>query len=119
MLAVAVYYPKPAAAARWLADAFGLVPTNPIPDHDDAWIEFHIGNSALLIFRTVPPGSPAPAPTHVPWIYVDDLDAHFAWAVSYSADTVEGLHQHGYHAYTARDPDGLTWMFAQASPGMR
>ena len=121
-LALAVYYPKPATAARWLADAFGLTPTNPIPDSDSgrAWIEFHVGNCSLLVFGLdSAPGGAAAASTHVPWLFVDDLDAHFARAVARGADVVEGIHSHGYRAYVARDPDGYTWTIAQARPGMR
>ena len=128
-LALAVYYPKPATAARWLADAFGLTPTNPIPESDSerAWIEFHVGNCSLLVFGLGPAsGGPEPAPggapaagTHVPWLFVDDLDAHFARAVARGADVVEGIGSHGYRAYVARDPDGYTWTIAQARPGMR
>jgi uncharacterized glyoxalase superfamily protein PhnB len=135
-LALAVYYPKPATAARWLADAFGLVPTGPIPDSDGerAWIEFHVGNCSLMVFRAEPEaaagaggsageaagGGQAPAGvTHVPWLFVDDLDAHFSRAVSRGAVIVEPIRQHGYRAYTARDPDGHTWTIAQARPGMR
>jgi len=119
-LAVAVYYPKPATAARWLADAFGLTPTNPIPDSDDArgWIEFHVGNCSLLVFR-LEDGGAGDASTHVPWLFVDDLGAHFAHAVSRGAVITEDIHQHGYRAYVARDPDGYTWTIAQARPGMR
>jgi uncharacterized glyoxalase superfamily protein PhnB len=124
-LAIAVYYPKPATAARWLEDAFGLVPTNPVPDNDDerAWIEFHVGNCSLMVFGTAGAASGAePAqtgPTHVPWLFVDDLDAHFSHAVSRGAVIVEPIRQHGYRAYTARDPDGHAWTIAQARPGMR
>lgn len=132
VLAVAVYYPKPATAARWLADAFGLVPTNPLPDSDEArgWIEFHVGNCSLMVFGLSEgddgasgglggPGAAAMAATHVPWIFVDGLDAHYAHAVSQGAVIVEGIHQLGYRAYVARDPDGYTWTIAQARPGMR
>jgi uncharacterized glyoxalase superfamily protein PhnB len=130
-LAVGVSYPKPATAARWLADAFGLVPTNTLPDSDDApgWIEFHVGNCSLMVFglsegdAAVPgaPGAPGAlgGATHVPWVFVDDLDAHYAHAVSRGAVIVEDIHQHGYRAYVARDPDGYTWTIAQARPGMR
>jgi uncharacterized glyoxalase superfamily protein PhnB len=55
----------------------------------------------------------------VPWLFVDDLDAHFARAVAHGAVVVEGIRQHGYRAYVARDPDGYTWTIAQARPGMR
>jgi uncharacterized glyoxalase superfamily protein PhnB len=122
-LAVAVSYPKPATAARWLADAFGLVPTGPIPDSDDAehaWIEFHVGNCSMMVFRLGDDeAAPAGSATHVPWLFVDDLDAHFEHAVARGAVIVEGIHQHGYRVYVARDPDGYTWTIAQARPGMR
>ena len=106
-----------------------FTPTNPIPDSDSerAWIEFHVGNCSLLVFGLdSAPGGPRPAPggapaagTHVPWLFVDDLDAHFARAVARGADVVEGIGSHGYRAYVARDPDGYTWTIAQARPGMR
>ena len=126
-LAVAVYYPKPASAARWLAEAFGLTPTNPLPSDDAArgWIEFHVGTCSLLVFGlddapgTSGAGGVGDAPTHVPWLFVDDLDAHFSHAVAHGAAVVEGIRQHGYRAYVARDPDGYTWTLAQARPGMR
>jgi uncharacterized glyoxalase superfamily protein PhnB len=121
-LALALSYPKPASAARWLADAFGLVPTNPLPDSDEAsgWIEFHVGNCSLMVFGlSQADGGAAGGATHVPWVFVDDLDAHYAHAVSRGAVIVEGIHQHGYRAYVARDPDGYTWTIAQARPGMR
>jgi uncharacterized glyoxalase superfamily protein PhnB len=125
-LAVAVYYPKPASAARWLADAFGLTPTNPLPTDETAraWIEFHVGNCSLLVFGLDSEGGAdgaggASGATHVPWLFVDDLDAHFARAVAHGAVIVEGIRQHGYRAYVARDPDGYTWTIAQARPGMR
>lgn len=78
-LALAVYYPKPATAARWLAGAFGLTPTTPIPDSDDArgWIEFHVGNCSLLVFGLDDGDGATGVATHVPWLFVDDLDAHF------------------------------------------
>jgi uncharacterized glyoxalase superfamily protein PhnB len=120
-LAVAVYYPKPATAARWLAEAFGLTPTNPLPSDDAArgWIEFHVGNCSLLVFGLDSAGAAGGGATHVPWLFVDDLDAHFSLAVAHGAVIVEGIHQHGYRAYVARDPDGYTWTIAQARPGMR
>jgi uncharacterized glyoxalase superfamily protein PhnB len=121
-LAVAVYYPKPVSAARWLADAFGLTPVLQLPADDAhaAWIEFHVGNCSLLLFGLddATDGGGASA-THVPWLFVDDLDAHFARAVARGAAVVEGIHQHGFRGYVARDPDGYTWTIAQARPGMR
>jgi uncharacterized glyoxalase superfamily protein PhnB len=130
-LAVAVYYAKPAAAAHWLADVFGLQTPGVLPDSEDGhhWIEFRVGNCSLIIAglagggpaggRPGPPPSPGTAATHVPWVYVDDLDGHFAQARAGGAVIVEEIHQHGYRAYAADDLEGHRWTFAQARPTMR
>ena len=120
LLALAVYYAKPATAARWLASAFGFEATNPLPDDDDAssWIEFHIGNCSLMVFGMegeLPDSSPT---THVPWVYVDDLDTHFARAQANGARIVEDIRQHGFRAYVAEDLEGHRWTIAQARPTM-
>jgi uncharacterized glyoxalase superfamily protein PhnB len=120
LLALAVYYAKPTTAARWLAATFGFEATNPLPDDDDArsWIEFHIGNCSLMVFNiegTLPDRSPT---THMPWVYVEDLDAHFAHAQAQGATIVEGIRQHGFRAYVAEDLEGHRWTFAQARPTM-
>jgi uncharacterized glyoxalase superfamily protein PhnB len=121
-LNAAVYYREPVAAARWLADAFGFdPPLLPETEADMRWIEFRIGDGALILFRAdddSPPDAGA-APTHVPWVYVDDLDAHFARARAHGATIVEGIHQHGYRAYVAADLEGHHWTFLQARPTMR
>jgi uncharacterized glyoxalase superfamily protein PhnB len=57
-------------------------------------------------------------PTHVPWIYVDDLNAHLARAQAAGAAIVEPIRQHGYRAYEAEDLEGHRWTFAQARPTM-
>ncbi len=65
-------------------------------------------------------GRPESAPvTHVPWIFVDDLDAHIARASAAGAKIIEPIHQHGYRAYEAEDLEGHRWTFAQARPTMR
>ena len=131
-LAVAVSYARPAAAARWLADAFGFVPTNELPaatadenwDAERRWIEFHLGNSSLMIFKlestvSVTTGPAGGALRHVPWVFVDDLDAHWTRARARGATIVSDIHQHGYRAYEADDLEGNRWTFAQARPTMR
>jgi uncharacterized glyoxalase superfamily protein PhnB len=54
----------------------------------------------------------------MPWVYVDDLDAHFAHTESEGAAIVDGIHQQGYRAYVAEDLEGRRWTFAQARPTM-
>jgi uncharacterized glyoxalase superfamily protein PhnB len=126
-LAVAVYYARPATAARWLADAFGFEPTNELPDAasdenweaERRWIEFHLGNSALMIFKLDGDAPAGPAFRHVPWVFVDDVQAHYARARAGGAAIVTDIHQHGYRAYEADDLEGNRWTFAQARPTMR
>jgi uncharacterized glyoxalase superfamily protein PhnB len=118
LLALAVYYAKPATAARWLARVFGFEATNPISDDARSWIEFRVGNCSLMVFKMegdLPDRSPT---THEPWVYVDDLDAHFARAQANGATIVEGIHQHGFRAYVAEDLEGHRWTIAQARPTM-
>jgi uncharacterized glyoxalase superfamily protein PhnB len=126
-LAVAAYYARPAAAARWLADAFGFEPTNELPDpaadeswdSERRWIEFHLGNSSLMIFKLDDGTAPGPGFRHVPWVFVDDVAAHHARARAKGATIVTGIRQHGYRAYEADDLEGNRWTFAQARPTMR
>jgi uncharacterized glyoxalase superfamily protein PhnB len=120
-LNVAVYYREPVAAAQWLAAAFGFDPPRlPETEGEMGWIEFRIGDGALILFGA-DDGTAQPAdtaPTHVPWVYVDDLDAHYARAKEHGATIVRGIHQHGYRAYVAADREGHHWTFLQARPTM-
>lgn len=132
-LAIAVYYEKPVAAAHWLARVFGLQTPGVLPGEDGGhhWIEFLAGHCSVIIAslgddeaslagsRPGPAAPPGTAATHVPWIFVDDLDAHFARAQAGGAAIVRGIHQHGYRAYVAEDLEGRRWTFAQARPTMR
>ena len=59
-------------------------------------------------------------PTHVPWVYVDDLEAHFAHAKGNGATIVEEIHAYpGSTVYVADDLEGNRWTFSQARPTMR
>jgi uncharacterized glyoxalase superfamily protein PhnB len=123
-LAVVVHYAKPAAAGRWLRDVFGFEPASSVPevepdDPSHTWIEFHVGNCSIILWgREAASGAGAPI-THTPFIYVDDLDAHFAHAKTHGAEIIQDIHQQGFRAYEAADPEGNRWTFAQASPLMR
>ena len=124
-LAIAVYYARPAAAARWLADAFGFSPTGQLPateadqDWDDhTWIEFQPGGCSVLVFKLDGANAAPAARTHVPWIFVDDLDAQLALAEKHDVRIVSGIRQHGYRVFVAADLEGNYWTFAQARPTM-
>lgn len=119
-LSIALYYEDPAAAARWLARVFQLGSWSGIPveGEEAPWIELHHGSVAILLLRLEGrPVRDAPV-THMPWAYVDDLDAHFAHARDAGARIVSEIEQHGYRAYTADDLEGHRWTFVQARPTM-
>ena len=120
-LAVEIRYAKPATAARWLVDAFGFEALGdlPVDDADAHWIEFHVGHCAIVLLRQEEAVAEDAPTTHTPWVFVDDLDAHFARAEAAGATILEPIHQYGYRGYAAADLEGHRWMFAQARPTMR
>lgn len=122
-LAVGVHYAKPAAAARWLRDVFGFQPAGQLPEPDmddgDTWIEFHIGSSLLMVFKRVHDPAEGAPPTHTPWVFVDDLDAHFVDSKESGARIVHEIWQHGARAYEVADLEDNQWTFAQALPLMQ
>jgi uncharacterized glyoxalase superfamily protein PhnB len=124
-IALTLNYARPAAAARWLADAFGFQPTSPLPEGDDPlvdekygfpWIEFHVGNASLMIEPLAGPPVDHARVTHVPWVFVDDLEAHLARARAHEAEIEQEIESHGFTSYVARDLEGRRWRFAQARP---
>jgi uncharacterized glyoxalase superfamily protein PhnB len=119
-LSIALYYEDPAGSARWLADVFQLGSWSGIPaeGEDPEWIELHHGNVAVLLFPLDGQRPQDEPVTHMPWAYVDDLDAHFAHAKAAGATIVSEIEQHGYRSYTAEDLERHRWTFAQARPTM-
>jgi uncharacterized glyoxalase superfamily protein PhnB len=127
-LSLGVYYARPAAAARWLADVFGFEPDGNLPEGSDPlpeteyghpWIEFRIGNAVLNVFK-LDGERMGDVRTHVPWVYVDDLAAHYAHAKGRGATIVEEPHPYpGSTVYVADDLEGHRWVFSQARPTMR
>jgi uncharacterized glyoxalase superfamily protein PhnB len=114
---IALYYEKPVEAAHWLERVFQLRSwTGILETAEGTWIELHHNDVAILLFELE--GERNRAHTDMPWVYVDDLDAHFAHAEAEGATIVTGVHQHGYRAYTAEDLEGRRWTFAQARPTM-
>jgi uncharacterized glyoxalase superfamily protein PhnB len=126
-LALGLSYRRPAAAARWLAEVFQLNPADALPSgndplpetsHGHPWIEFRVGNSSLMVFK-LEAEPDEPTRTHVPWVYVDDIEEHFSHAVEGGALIVQKLDAPwGLPMYLADDLEGNRWTFAQARPTM-
>jgi len=127
-LSLGISYARPAAAARWLADVFGFTPADELPqgpdplpetEHGHPWIEFRIGNALLIVYK-LDGAAGTRVRTHVPWVYVDDLEAHYANARAKGAAIVEEIHPYpGSLVYVADDLEGNRWTFSQARPTMR
>jgi uncharacterized glyoxalase superfamily protein PhnB len=122
-LGLSLYYARPAAAARWLADTFGFESPSPLPEGEDPlsddqyghpWIELRAGNASLVIEPLT--GQPGDGVTYVPWLFVDDLESHFARAREKGATIVQEIEQIGFTSYVALDLEGRQWRFAQARP---
>jgi uncharacterized glyoxalase superfamily protein PhnB len=115
-LMVIIRYVRPAAAARWLGDAFGLEPTTPVPEaepDEPFWIELRSGSSAVVLQQAE---SDTGAVTHEVLLFVEDLRAHFERAERSGATIVAPIATHGFTSYVADDLEGRRWTFAQAGP---
>ena len=119
-LALTVYYDKPIAAAKWIGNILGTDPTLPLPGEsaDEPWIEFRIGDGLLVVLQREE-GSRAPQPpTHMPWVFVDDLDAQHERISAADLGTVGAIFHHGYRAFMIEDPEGHRWTIAQSFPSV-
>jgi uncharacterized glyoxalase superfamily protein PhnB/uncharacterized protein YndB with AHSA1/START domain len=127
-ISLGVSYARPAAAGRFLRDVFGFAPEGELPEGPDPlpegryghpWIELRVGNAAVMVFPLDGEQSAAP-PSVVPWVYVDDLEDHFARVKGAGATIVEELHPlPGSSLYVAEDLEGNRWTFLQARRTMR
>lgn len=125
-VAIEVRYAAPVAAARFLASAFGLGSLDDLPDHEHDptvghghhWIELRAGDALVIVLPL--DGERLGAPTHIPWIFVDDLDERYRRARDAGAViTAEPHTGPGGLGFEAADPEGTRWRFLQARPTQR
>ena len=116
-LNLVLYYQDPVAAADWLVSVFGLDSPDVFASGNGhpTWIEFRVGASSVMLFQLKDAGADPRPVDHELWIYVDDLDAHFARSTAGGAKIVSEIHQDGYRRYQAEDLEGRRWSFAQAA----
>jgi uncharacterized glyoxalase superfamily protein PhnB len=126
-LGLTLGYARPAAAARWLADVFGFESPSALPEGDDPltdeeygfpWIELYAGNASVVIEPLAGPADLTQV-THVPWVFVDDLEGHLARAREHRVEIVQEIERTGFTSYVALDLEGRRWRFAQARPTQR
>jgi len=114
-----LYYQDVAAALRFLADAFGFREKlrMPGPDGKIAHAEMTLGDGLVMMGC---PGAEYQNPkrlgqtTQSLYVYVDDVDAHFARAKRAGAKIIDEPEDqfYGDRRYGAEDPEGHHWFFA-------
>jgi len=115
-----LYYADVPKAVDWLVAAFGfekimVQPTGNGRHHG----EVRFGGGVVMLgtaadqFDSKSPGQ-ARAHTSGTFIYLDDVDAHFATAKAAGAQIVNEIGDQDYgRTYWARDPEGHDWFFTR------
>ena len=114
-----LYYEDPAAAMDWLTNAFGLIEKLRVPSEDGGVMhgELDAGGCVIMLGR---PRADYKNPRNLGattcsmYIYVDDVDAHYAGAKAAGAAIERELEDqvYGDRQYGAVDPEGHVWYFS-------
>jgi uncharacterized glyoxalase superfamily protein PhnB len=119
----ALKYKDGHAAVDWLGRVFGFQKMTAYPGADGslAHAELRLQSGVIMLGTiTAPdPANPwADARTGV-YVYVEDVDAHYARARAAGAEIVRPLADtdYGSREYSARDPEGHLWSFGTYRPG--
>ena len=113
-------YEDAGVALEWLTNAFGFRETERMSDEDGrvTHAEMDVGDGTI-VYLGAPGGDFRKARdagrTALVYVLVPDLDAHHARAREAGAEIVEepADQPYGDRRYTAMDPDGHKWTFAQ------
>jgi uncharacterized glyoxalase superfamily protein PhnB len=119
----AVFYKNPLAALEWLAEAFGFERSMLITDAEGglAHAQMTFGDGYIMVGNewasyTASPESTGGKNTQILHVHLGDgIDAHCAHARAAGAAIVREPADefYGDRVYSARDPEGHVWSFAQ------
>jgi uncharacterized glyoxalase superfamily protein PhnB len=119
----AVFYKDPLAALQWLAQAFGFERSMLITNADGTLghAEMTFGDGYIMVGSewasyTASPESTSGKNTQILHVHLDDgIDAHCVRARAAGAEIVREPNDefYGDRVYSARDPEGHVWTFAQ------
>jgi uncharacterized glyoxalase superfamily protein PhnB len=123
-----IRYEDAQAAIDWLERAFGFTRqvVYPGPDRTIAHAQLIFNGGMIMLgsyrddqFRYKTPRA-AGGVTQAAYLYVADIDAHFARASAAGAEIVIALKDtdYGSREYSARDPEGHLWHFGTYLPDM-
>jgi uncharacterized glyoxalase superfamily protein PhnB len=123
-----LYYEDAGAAIEFMVEAFGFQISEAFRDADGTVLHATIKVGSGIIF--VGPGMEefGTRPTQdsnwvaeMTYVFVDDVRSHFSRAVAAGAIVRAEVHEHfgGNVQYTASDPGGHRWTFAQPVASIR
>jgi uncharacterized glyoxalase superfamily protein PhnB len=119
MICPYLIYEDAPAAIRFLSEAYGFEEklVYPMPDGRVGHAELVLGDSMVMLasifegFGTSP--RQLPDVHGFSYVYVEDVDAHFARAKAAGATLVtEPTDEHGTRSYRTTDPEGHRWVFS-------
>jgi uncharacterized glyoxalase superfamily protein PhnB len=116
-----LHYRDPAAALRFLSEAFGFheQAVHKGPDGEIAYVELEYGGCHFGFGRTAEGGGPFDLGPTAVYMALDEVDAHHDQAVAAGAEIVMAPtdQDYGSRDYAARDPEGNVWCFGTYRPG--
>ena len=109
------------AAIAWLSKAFGFktLASCPAPDGGIAHAELMLGRGVIMLGSTRDePDNPFATAKHGVYVYVADVDAHYAKAKAAGARVARELENtpYGSREYSVWDPEGFLWSFGNCLP---
>ena len=112
-------YEDAGAALEWLSKAFEFTETERIenPDGTVGHAEMDVGDGSRIFLGSPGEGYQNPRSagrTALVYVYVEDVDEHYAQAKDAGAEIVEepAEQPYGDRRYAAEDPEGHVWYFA-------
>jgi len=108
-------YKDSAAAEEWLVRVFGLQRRHRGKNVG----ELRVGNSLIMLRSPYEADGASGGSAVSLYVYVDDVNAHFARTQAGGGKIVEEIKKHGDRYYIAEDLEGHRWTFAQARPTQR
>ena len=114
-------YQNAPAALTWLVKAFGFTKCMEVPGSDGtiAHAEIRLGPGIVMVgSRRDDPANPLAAALQGVYVYVEDVDAHYARAKAAGAQVVRELQAtpYGSREYAVRDLEGFLWGFGNFRP---
>jgi len=109
------------AAMRWLSTAFGFKTLMEIPGPNGsiAHAEMRLGPGVVMLASVrAEPDNPWASVKHGIYVYVEDVDGHYARARDANAQIVRELEDtpHGSREYSVLDSEGFLWAFGTFRP---